>query len=46
MSATLRHTSHPQELVQLHVHTVDVFSLIVLWISKRERGKQYNQSDI
>ena len=29
MSTLLGHTSHLQELVQLHVHVMDVFSLIV-----------------
>ena len=39
MSTPLRHTSHPQGLVQLHVHVMDAFSPIVWWISRRERGK-------
>ena len=39
MLTPLKHTSHLQELVQLHVRAMGVFSPIVLWIFRRERGK-------
>jgi len=44
MSTIPKHTLHLQELVQLHVHDMGAFFPIVLLISRKEKGKLYDNS--